>query len=67
MSKFKSGVSVLFEWINRRWIVCTLLLTIVFWIVTSNILVGFMLGFFVVVFLIMIHAIILLQKPKDKK
>lgn len=53
-------------WINRRWVLCTFVLTIVFWIISKNILVGFLVGFFTVVLLIMFHAIVQL-KQLDKK
>ena len=65
MSKFKTKVSTLFEWINRRWIVCTVILTIVFWIVSRNILIGFIVAILLVAFFIMFHAIVLLSKFKN--
>lgn len=64
MSKFKSKLSALLAWINHRWILCTLILTVVFWIVSSNILIGFIIALLLVIFLIMIHAILLLGKAK---
>lgn len=65
VSKFKNQLSVLFAWINRRWILCTIVLTVVFWIISSNILIGFMVALFSVVFFIMIHAIIQLNQYKN--
>ncbi|NLA51793.1 MAG: hypothetical protein GX860_06670 [Alcaligenaceae bacterium] len=64
MSKLKVKLSSLFEWINRHWILCTFVLTIVFWIVSGNILIGFIIALLSVVFLIMIHAIFLLNNLK---
>ncbi|MDO5666239.1 MAG: hypothetical protein Q4G44_00270 [Alcaligenaceae bacterium] len=65
MKNFKDKVADLLAWINRRWILLTVVLTVIFWIVSSNILIGFMVAFFVVAFLIMIHALIQLTKAKD--
>lgn len=64
MNKFKSKLVDLFEWINRRWILSTMILTIVFWVISSNFLIALMVAFLFVVFFIMIHAIIELNKLK---
>lgn len=64
VNKFKSKLVDLFEWINRRWILSTMILTIVFWVISSNFLIALMVAFLFVVFFIMIHAIIELNKLK---
>ncbi len=67
MSKLRVKVTSLFEWINRRWMLCIFVLTIVFWIVSSNILIGFIIALLSVVLFIMIHAIFLLNnRRKDE-
>ncbi|SUA53899.1 hypothetical protein [Oligella urethralis] len=42
MNKLKRQVVGFFAWVSRRWILCVLLLTVVFWILSQNILIGFM-------------------------
>jgi MFS superfamily sulfate permease-like transporter len=64
MNNFKSKLFSLIEWINRRWILMTIILSIVFWVVSSNFLIGLMVAFFIVVFFMLIHALIKLSEYK---
>jgi heme/copper-type cytochrome/quinol oxidase subunit 2 len=42
----------------------TIILSIVFWVVSSNFLIGLMVAFFIVVFFMLIHALIKLSEYK---
>ena len=66
MSKLKRQVTGFFAWVSRRWIFCVLLLTVVFWILSQNILIGFMSAFLLVLLLLMIHALIQLRQSNHK-
>lgn len=66
MNKLKRQVVGFFAWVSRRWILCVLLLTVVFWILSQNILIGFMSAFLLVLLLLMIHALIQLSRSNHK-
>ncbi|WP_432785118.1 hypothetical protein AAEX37_02035 [Oligella sp. MSHR50489EDL] len=66
IAKFRRQSAAFFAWVNRRWILCTLILTVVFWIISQNIVIGFIAAFLLVVFMIMIHALIHLNQLNHK-